>query len=65
MYVDDSSMAGPNLKNLEFERDLILKKFPGKIVLPTRYEENGKIQVWDYFGCTLRYSRDNRYMKIS
>ena len=42
-----------------------MSTFPGKIVLPTGFEDNGKTEVRDLFGATLRFNRESKWMKIS
>ncbi len=62
VYVDDSLICGPDKKQIQAERDLTLKRFPGKIIEP---EWEGNVRVRDILGATLRYDQSKRWMKLS
>ena len=63
VYVDDSLISGPSLKECKEEMEAILDHFKGTVVPPTKIHPDGT-EERDLLGSTLLFNRSKRFMKI-
>lgn len=61
IYVDDSIICGPCKITVLREQDVILQRFPGKVIHPI---SDGKWKVWDMLGAQVRFCRAEKSLKI-
>jgi hypothetical protein len=70
IYVDDCAISAPTEGEVKLEQDIILKRFPGRIIEPkdselTLRDETVISKTWDVLGADVNYSQKTGRVLIS